>query len=77
MAPGKATYLRFRAHLILKDLSLTNWAADRGTGAQQVRQVIVRFAGSDQIPTNAVSKQILAAVEAELAGATSMTDAAT
>ena len=66
MNPGHATYLRFKANLVLKDLSLTDWAATRGTGPQQVRQVVVTYAGSDRMPTNQISLQILAAVYAEL-----------
>lgn len=67
MSPGYTTYLRFKANLVLRNQSLTGWASDRGTGPQQVRQVVVTYAGSDRMPTHPMSLQILAAVYAELA----------
>jgi hypothetical protein len=67
MASGHDIFIQFRSKLVLKEKTLTGWAAERGTGPQQVRAAVTTFAGSDRIPKNPISQKILADVYAELA----------
>ena len=66
MSTGAATYQRFRAHLFLKNISLTKFASSLGTSPQVFKSVVCRFAGGDKLPYSETSQAILEAVEAEL-----------
>jgi hypothetical protein len=77
MASGHEIYLRFKATLILKEQSLTSWAAEHGTGVNQVKNIIMAFAGSDRIPIHPISQHVLTAVYAEIAEVPVLSDKST
>ena len=66
MDAGLTTYKRLKGRLDLQEKSMTQFATGLGTSIQCLKSVILNYAGSDRIPRNAKSRDLLDAVFAKL-----------